>query len=155
MACTQCASHCQPPFRGPLFESFKQTSRCRKAVCRGHTAVWHLNSVPPAPIPEDCTVAPPSACAIRNFHTVMQYMGNVEDTKRALIASGVHNSKSLRADKFTYKNTDYVSAVEDAVGVCGGSPAPITHWTRVQHQQSLVSAPGLLCAPNQVMAACS
>jgi hypothetical protein len=47
---------------------------------------------------------------------VLQYMGSIEDTKKALIASGLHNSKSLRTDKFTFNNTDYPMAVEQAVG---------------------------------------
>lgn len=46
----------------------------------------------------------------------LQYMGTVEDTKKALIASGMHDSKVLHVDKFTYKNSDYHTAVEDSVG---------------------------------------
>jgi hypothetical protein len=43
-------------------------------------------------------------------------MGLIKDTKQALIASGLHNSKMLHADNFTYTFTDYHTAVEDSVG---------------------------------------
>jgi hypothetical protein len=43
-------------------------------------------------------------------------MGSVEDTKRALVASGLHNSKVLHVNNFTYKFSDYLTAVEDSVG---------------------------------------
>ena len=59
----------------------------------------------------------------------LQYMGTIEDTKKALIASGLHDSKVLHVDKFTYKNTDYHTAVEDSVGKCGHA----THQASAAH----------------------
>jgi hypothetical protein len=43
-------------------------------------------------------------------------MGNLEDTKKALIASGLHDSGVMHVDNFTYKYSDYFEAVEDSMG---------------------------------------
>lgn len=84
-------------------------------------------------------------------HTVvLQYMGTEEDTRKALIASGMHNSKSLHVDKFEYKTTDYIDAVEDSVGMCWatqpGSSAEKTFCIR-----NLCNSCGyLLCAQSLI-----
>lgn len=48
---------------------------------------------------------------------VLQYMGSIAHAKKALIASGIGNSRGLLPlDKFTFKHSDYVEAVVDGIG---------------------------------------
>jgi hypothetical protein len=77
-------------------------------------------------------------------------MGTEEDTRKALIASGMHNSKSLHVDKFEYKTTDYIDAVEDSVGMCWATQ-PGSSAKNLSASGTCAAAVAICCAHSRLL----
>lgn len=58
----------------------------------------------------------------------LQYMGSIADAKKALIASGLHDSGVLHVDNFTFKHTDYLEAVEESIGEWPACVRKLASW---------------------------